>query len=41
LTRKVFTICKAPLAKQFDVDIGEIAHLWTAYLVAYMIGQFF
>lgn len=40
LTRKVFTICKAPLAKEFNVDLGQIAHIWTAYLVAYMIGQF-
>jgi len=40
LTRKVFTICKAPLAKEFHVDLGQIAHIWTAYLVAYMIGQF-
>jgi sugar phosphate permease len=40
LTRKVFTICKAPLASEFHVDLGQIAHIWTAYLVAYMIGQF-
>ena len=40
LTRKVFTICKAPLAAQFGVSVGEVAHLWTAFLVAYMIGQF-
>src|SRR5213078_3971318 len=40
LTRKVFTICKAPLADHFGVSIGEIAHLWTAFLLAYMIGQF-
>ncbi|HUL51138.1 MAG TPA: MFS transporter [Candidatus Nitrosotalea sp.] len=40
LTRKVFTICKAPLADQFAVRVGDIAHIWTAYLVAYMIGQF-
>jgi OPA family glycerol-3-phosphate transporter-like MFS transporter len=40
LTRKVFTICKAPLAREFNVDLGQIAHIWTAYLVAYMVGQF-
>jgi len=40
LTRKVFTICKTPLAEEFKVDLGEIAHIWTAYLVAYMVGQF-
>ena len=40
LTRKVFTICKTPLAKEFNVDLGQIAHIWTAYLIAYMVGQF-
>jgi len=40
LTRKVFTICKAPLAREFKVDLGQIAHIWTAYLIAYMVGQF-
>src|SRR6185436_1093381 len=40
LTRKVFTICKAPLAREFNVDLGQIAHIWTAYLIAYMVGQF-
>ena len=40
LTRKVFTICKTQLTQEFDVDLGQIAHIWTAYLVAYMVGQF-
>ncbi|MEO6183292.1 MAG: MFS transporter [Verrucomicrobiota bacterium] len=40
LTRKVFTICKVPLAKEFNVGLDQIAHIWTAYLVAYMLGQF-
>ena len=40
LTRKVFTICKTPLAKEFNVGLDYIAHIWTAYLVAYMLGQF-
>ena len=40
LTRKVFTICKAPLSKEFNVGLDQIAHIWTAYLVAYMVGQF-
>ena len=40
LTRKVFTICKAPLAQEFNVGLDQIAHIWTTYLVAYMIGQF-
>ena len=41
LTRKVFTICKTPLAEQFGIELGDIAHVWTAFLVAYMLGQFF
>lgn len=40
LTRKVFTICKAPLAQEFHVGLDQIAHIWTAFLVAYMLGQF-
>lgn len=40
LCRKVFTLCKTSLAAQFGVGLDDIAHIWTAYLVAYMIGQF-
>jgi len=40
LCRKVFTICKTSLADHFDVGLDSIAHIWTAYLVAYMAGQF-
>jgi MFS transporter, OPA family, glycerol-3-phosphate transporter len=40
LTRKVFTICKTTLADQFDWELGDTAHIWTAFLVAYMLGQF-
>lgn len=40
LTRKVFTICKKPIADQFGWELGEVAHIWTAFLVAYMLGQF-
>lgn len=40
LTRKVFTICKTTLATQFDIGLDEVAHIWTAYLIAYMLGQF-
>ncbi|MBN1348018.1 MFS transporter [candidate division KSB1 bacterium] len=41
LTRKVFTICKISLAEEFNVGLDSIAHIWTAYLFAYMLGQFF
>jgi len=40
LTRKVFTICKKPMADDFGWDLSSIAHIWTAFLVAYMVGQF-
>jgi len=40
LTRKVFTICKTTLADSFDWPLNEVAHIWTAFLVAYMLGQF-
>ena len=40
LCRKVFSICKTTLSDEFDVGLDQIAHVWTAYLVAYMVGQF-
>ncbi len=40
LTRKVFGIVKAPMAESFGWDLGDTADIWTAFLVAYMLGQF-
>jgi sugar phosphate permease len=40
LTRKVFSICKTSLAEEFNVGLDSIAHVWTAYLIAYMLGMF-
>ena len=40
LTRKVFTICKTTLAREFDWELSDTAHIWTTFLVAYMLGQF-
>lgn len=40
LTRKAFTICKNTIAVEFNWDLQDVAHIWTAYLVAYLIGQF-
>jgi len=40
LSRKAFTICKTTIAADFGWKLGDTAHIWTAYLVAYMIGQF-
>jgi sugar phosphate permease len=40
LTRKVFTIVMKPLSEDFNWDLHKVAHIWTVYLVAYMLGQF-
>jgi sugar phosphate permease len=40
LTRKAFTICKTTIAKDLGWELGDTAHLWTAFLVAYMLGMF-
>lgn len=40
LTRKVFTLCKAPVAEELGWELGSTAHIWTAFLVTYMLGQF-
>ena len=40
LTRKVFTICKVTIAADFGVELSDMAHIWTAFLLAYMLGQF-
>ncbi len=38
--RKAFYVVKADLAESFGITTIDLAHLGTAYLVAYMIGQF-
>ena len=40
LTRKVFTISKTSLSDSFDVGLDKIAHIWSIYLIAYMLGMF-
>jgi sugar phosphate permease len=40
LTRKAFTICKTTIAKDLNWELGDTAHIWTAFLVAYMLGMF-
>ena len=45
LVRKVFTICKSTLAAPveeggYGMGFEAVANTWTAYLVAYMLGQF-
>jgi OPA family glycerol-3-phosphate transporter-like MFS transporter len=40
LTRKTFTICKTTIARDLNWGLGDTAHIWTAFLVAYMLGMF-
>jgi sugar phosphate permease len=45
LVRKVFTICKSTLALPpqqggYGMGFEAVANIWTAYLIAYVIGQF-
>jgi sugar phosphate permease len=40
LTRKLFGICKKPIADSLGWELADTAHLWTAFLLAYMLGQF-
>ena len=45
LVRKVFTICKSTLAAPveeggFGLGFAAVANIWTAFLLAYMLGQF-
>ena len=38
--RKVFGIVKTDLVKEYGFTDPELAHIWTSFLVAYMVGQF-
>lgn len=40
LARKTFTICKTTIAQDLGWELGDTAHIWTAFLVAYMLGMF-
>lgn len=45
LVRKVFTICKSTLAAPveeggYGMGFEAVANIWTAYLIAYMLGMF-
>ena len=41
VTRKVFSVVKGPVKLALAVDDRGVAGLWTTYLVAYFVGQFF
>lgn len=38
--RKGFSVVKGPIKASLEVDDYQLAHLWTAFLLAYMVGQF-
>ncbi len=38
--RKAYGVLKAPIGKELDWGPEDLAHIWTAFLAAYMIGQF-
>lgn len=40
LTRNVFVICKPEIRDSLKLGHNEVAHIWTAFLVAYQLGQF-
>ena len=40
LTRKVFTICKTSIAADMGWELSDTGHIWAAFLLAYMLGQF-
>lgn len=40
LTRKVFTICKTSIAAGLGWELSDTAYIWSAFLFAYMLGQF-
>ncbi len=40
LCRKVYSIAKPVIMEDLGLDYNQIANIWTAFLVAYMLGQF-
>lgn len=40
MTRKIFTICKKPIADQMGWELGDTAYIWASFLIAYALGQF-
>lgn len=40
LTRKTYNICMKTMADEFDWNLQDAGRIWTAFLVAYMLGQF-
>ena len=40
-TRKVFGIVKGPVKEILQINDFQSSHIWTAFLISYMFGQFF
>lgn len=40
MARRVFGVVKLPLKQVLGVDDFALSHLWTTFLIAYMLGQF-
>jgi len=38
--RQAFSVVKSTLKRDLSLTTTELAHIWTGYLVAYMVGQF-
>ncbi len=38
--RKAYGVLKAPIGDDLDLGPEALAHIWTAFLAAYMVGQF-
>ncbi|MEW6234364.1 MAG: MFS transporter [Candidatus Omnitrophota bacterium] len=40
LCRKAYGLCKKSIGEEFSLNATQLAHIWSAFLVAYMVGQF-
>ncbi len=40
LCRKGYSVCKKTIGDEFSLNATELAHIWTAFLICYMAGQF-
>lgn len=40
LCRKAFSVCKMSISEEFSLSATQLGHIWSAFLIAYMAGQF-
>ncbi len=38
--RKGYGVLKKPIGDEFGLDASALAHVWSVFLITYMIGQF-